>query len=517
MTGMTGRVRMAVTEPTEIDPYRAQEMEGLAVTKALYEGLLVLDPSGQPIGGAATDWNSSGDARRWTFRLRPDGRFSTGEPVTAASFVRAWDRATDPQAGSETTYHLSGIAGFRERMNGHSDHLAGVRAIDDLTLEVRLSAPDHEFDKKTLQPIFFPVSSSAGRAKDPRHNACPIGNGPYAMAEPWNRGKAIRLDRNPCYTGRRAGHVAGVDIRILEPRAALEREFEAFVGGELDLTRIPPGTAETVEELVARGCHVVNTAVAGVMYLLPFTHHGVLADPRARKAVSHAIDREAIVRALFDDNVLTASSLIPPAFAQAYVPYPERVRYDPDLARELAAAAGLVPGTVLPLTTNVGAGHEGWIEQVSQQLEGSLDVLVVVSEVTAAELVAYRTSEQATGCCRAGWICDYPTPDNVLFPLLHSSCINPDAGGVAHGDNEGRYQDAEFDELIRRARAANGADERAALYRAAEQRAIGEHMAIIPLWYPTSSRLALPRLNGVRVDVFGCVVFEEMEVLSGRG
>lgn len=507
-------LRMAITEPTEIDPYRAQEMEGMSVTKAVYEGLLVLDADGRPVPGAAADWTGTGDGRRWTFRLRPDGRFSTGEPVTAASFVRAWNRATDPIAGSETTYHLSGVTGFQERVTGRSDHLAGVTAIDDLTLQVRLADGDHQFPVKTLQPIFFPVPTSAGPATNPGHNARPVGNGPFAMAEPWRRGTAIRLTRNPRYTGRRRPLLDGVDIRILAPHRALADEFDSFVAGDLDLARVPPGRQASVRELVdQQHCRSVRTDVASVMYLLPFTHHGVLSDPRARHAISRAIDRQAVIDQVLGGDARAASSLIPPALGAAHLADPNRTRHDPELARELAAQARLAPGTELRLATNVGAGHEEWVASVKRQIEATLGLRVTVTNLTAAELVAYRTSEEATGCCRAGWMCDYPTPDSVLFPLLHSSCINPDAHGIAHGDNEGRYQDQEFDDLVRRARATADESRRLALYQAAEQRAIGEHMAIIPLWYPTSTRLVRPHVKGVRVDAFGCIAFEEIEVL----
>jgi oligopeptide transport system substrate-binding protein len=139
-------LRLAITEPTELDPYRAQEMEGMAITKAPNEGLLALDRRHRVAPGAAQSWEGSADGRRRTFRLRPDGRFSTGEAVTAGSFVRAWNRAADPAAGSETTYHLSGVEGFADRVRGHTDTLSGARALDALTLQITLAEPDHEFD-----------------------------------------------------------------------------------------------------------------------------------------------------------------------------------------------------------------------------------------------------------------------------------------------------------------------------------------------------------------------------------
>ncbi len=123
--------------------------------------------------------------------------------------------------------------------------------------------------------------------------------------------------------------------------------------------------------------------------------------------------------------------------------------------------------------------------------------------MVARALVEYRTGEAAHGLCRAAWACDYPTPDNILFPLLHSSCTAPDAEGTAHGDNEGRYVSPEFDAMVVRARAAEDAAERARHWQDAELTAV-QDLALVPLWYRTEQRVyAADRFTGVELDFHG--------------
>jgi oligopeptide transport system substrate-binding protein len=123
--------------------------------------------------------------------------------------------------------------------------------------------------------------------------------------------------------------------------------------------------------------------------------------------------------------------------------------------------------------------------------------------MSALELLAHRTSQAAAGLCRAGWAYDYPTPDNLLFPLLHSSCTSPDAEGTAHGDNEGRYVNTEFDRALLSARAAADEAERIGWWQTAERLAM-EDMALIPLWFRTEYRVfAHDAFTAMDLDFFG--------------
>ncbi|MFC9293280.1 ABC transporter substrate-binding protein [Streptomyces sp. NPDC057011] len=487
--------RMGITEPTAIDPYKAQEGEGILVCKALFTGLLSLDEDGALIPATASSWASDETATTWTFSLRTDTVFSNGEPVTAHSFVRGWTRALDPEANTETAYHLAGVRTFT--------------AVDDATLVVELDEPDVQFDLKTLQPIFSPVPSCAGPALNPEFNDRPIGNGPFLMDGPWQHGKSIKLLRNGLWFGP-APKVREVHIDILDPVTALDDEYARFLNGTYDYARIPP--ARTAEAADHPG--FLEQEGAGLFYLIPFCHQAPMDSLDARRALSAAIDRQGLIDTYFQGRRSAAHSLLSPWFGKSHAPRAEFAAadgaddadwtaYDPDRARAAALRAGLPPGSRVEFAYNTGAGHDDWVKALARGLEEVLGWRVELLRTDARGLVDHRTSIAATGFCRAGWACDYPTPDNMLFPLLHSSCTAPDAEGTAHGDNEGRWVNAEFDSLVARARASTDPAERVDGWRRADRAAIAD-LALIPLWYRTDQRVhASGRITGLRIDFDG--------------
>jgi oligopeptide transport system substrate-binding protein len=509
--------RMAITEPAAIDPYRAQEIEGIGITKQLFVGLVGVDRDHRLAPAVAESWECDDSGLTWTFRLRRDARFSNGEQVDAQSFVRGLNRALDPAAGTETGYHVAGVLGCQQVRSGRSDTLAGVRAADRWTLVFDLTAEDFEFDKKTLQPIFSPVPKVAGKALNREYNDRPIGNGPYLMAEPWQHGKSITLRRNPEWFGLPPA-VDEVRIDILDPDTALDAEYLGFRRGSYDYARIP---AELVVDARPRylSCgSYLERDLPGLHYLIPFCHHGPMASVAARRAVSAAIDRAGIAQKLLGRSRQPASSLVSPWFSGVYtpglgLPY---TGFDPELARACAADAGLVPGSTVELAYNGGAGHDIWVRAIGQQLRRVLGLDVSMIRMSTPDLVVHRTSARAQGLCRAGWAYDYPTPDNLLYPLLHSECTVPDAGGAAHGDNEGRYANPKFDDAVARARATVEEDERAERWREAERIAMDD-MALIPLWYRTEHRVyAADRFAGMELDFFGNPTITELRPRSGQ-
>lgn len=484
--------RMGITEPTAIDPYKAQESEGILVAKALFTGLLALDEDGGLIPATARFWESDPTATTWTFHLRTDTVFSDGEPVTAHSFVHGWRRALDPEANTETAYHLAGVRSFT--------------AVDDATLVVELSAPDVQFDLKTLQPVFSPVPSWTPPALERSYNDMPVGNGPFVMAGPWRHGESIRLLRNDRWFGP-APEIREIRLDILDPVTALDDEYARFLDGTYDYARIPP--ARTREAAALDG--YLEQEGAGLFYLIPFCHQAPMDSVDARRAVSAAIDRQHLIDTYFHGRRTAAHTLLSPWFGKAHTAREDIAddwtAYDPDRARQAAARAGLGAGSRVQLAYNTGAGHDDWVLALARGLQEVHGWRVEPLRTDARGLVDHRTSLAAAGLCRAGWACDYPTPDNMLFPLLHSSCTAPDADGTAHGDNEGRYVNAEFDALLARARAATDPAERVDAWRRADRLALAD-LALIPLWYRTDQRVyAADRIRGLRIDFDGNPTF----------
>ncbi|WP_196218294.1 peptide ABC transporter substrate-binding protein [Streptomyces blattellae] len=485
-----GTFRMGITEPVAIDPYNAQESEGILVTDNLFTGLYEPTSDGEVVPALATSKEVSSDGKTWTFKIKAGTKFSNGEPVNAEAFIRGWSRVAQKSAASDVAYHMAGIAGFDDVQAGKADTLSGLSAPDENTLQVKLSAPDFEFDIKTSHTVFSPVPEAAGDAKNKTYNEAPIGNGPFKMQGKWEHNKSITLVRNDDY-GLTKAQLDTVQIDILNANNGVTLEYQGFESGQYDWARMPTPQLPTAKAKYEPQDEWIQQDTNGMNYLLPITDNGPMKDQKAREAVSYAIDRDAIIKGVFQGMYTKSTTILPPVFQDVYQKdlCTSCIKQDKAKAKQLASEAGLEPGSTLELAYNTGSGHEEWIQAVQQQLEDVLGVKVTATGKPFAELLEDQQKSGATGLYRYAWGADYPTPDNYLFPLLDTASINKDSSGNVTGDNRSRYSNKAFDDLVAQARASNDPAARNELYKQAEKVAMDD-MALIPLWNRTQLRLA---------------------------
>jgi len=498
-----GVFRLGIVEPTAIDPYNAQETEGTNVNKAIFEGLVTLDNSTSELKpGVAASWNRDDACKVWTFKLTPGTQFSNGEAVTAQSFIDGMTRAAQQKAASDTAQFMSDIQGF-DTVHGTTGApatattLSGLAAPDPNTLQVTLGVPNCDFDKKTLQPVFSPVPKAAGAAE--AHSAyaeMPIGNGPFKMKEPWQHDKSITLVRNDLYHGTKAS-LDEVDFTILPTQNALELEYKNFQAGQADFARIPPELQPQAKSVYEPQGQFIKKEVYGINYILVSTFNPPFNNADARKAVSYAIDRDAIIAGVFKGFQTKATSLIPPQFKDYYQPgVCSACTFDVAKAKDFAAKGGLKPGTHVSFLFNTGGGHEAWTQAIKQQLEQNLGVVVDYNGMPFKELLVKEASNDSTGIYRAGWGADYPSVDDFLRPLLSKSSFPP-------GDNRGRYDNPQFEALINAGLSAKDQATKVKNYKDAEKLAIDTDMGLIPLWYRTQYRAVnTAKFTGLDLDFF---------------
>lgn len=485
-----GVFRLGITEPTAIDPYNSQESEGILVTKQLYRGLTDATPEGEVRKALAEDITKNDDCTEWTFKIKKDQKFSDGTPVDAAAFKRGWERAAAKAAASDVAYHMAGIAGFSDINEGDATSLSGVTADDAQTLKVKLSEADCEFDTKTTHTVFSPVPESAGAADNATYNDMPVGNGPFKMKEPWKHNTSITLVRNDAYTGGEKANLDEVDISILNPDNSVDLEYQGFQSGQFDWARMPTPQLTAAKAKYEPQGQWIAKPTNGMNYLLPITETAPMNSKEAREAISYAIDRDAIIKGVFKGFQTKSTTIVPPVFKDFYQQglCKSCEKADPAKAKELATKAGLTPGTKIKLQYNTGAGHEEWIQAVAAQLKDTLGLDVELVGTPFKELLANQQAPGASGLYRFAWGADYPTPDNFLYPLLATASINKDETGKVTGDNRGRYSNPQFDDLLKKSRAAKDSGERIKLDQQAEKIAIDD-MALIPLWNRTQYRL----------------------------
>ncbi|MFI6346494.1 ABC transporter substrate-binding protein [Streptomyces sp. NPDC050560] len=485
-----GTFSMGITEPVAIDPYNAQESEGMLVADNLFTGLYSPTADGQVKPELATSKTVSKDGKTWTFKIKPGTKFTNGEAVNAESFIRGWNRVVQKKSASDVAYHLAGIDGFADVQSGKADEMKGLSAPDENTLQVKLSAPDFEFYIKTTHTVFSPVPKVAGDGKNQKFNEAPIGNGPFKISGKWEHNKRITLVRNDDY-GLTKAHLDKVNVDILNSANGVNLEYQGFQSGQYDWARMPTPQLPAAKAKYDPQGEWIDEDTNGMNYLLPITDNGPLKNRDAREAISYAIDRDAIVKGVFQGMQTKSTTILPEVFKDVYQKNlcTSCVKQDKAKAKSLAKSGGLKAGATLELAYNTGAGHEEWVQAVKQQVQDVLGLKIKLVAKPFAELLSDQQKPAATGMYRFSWGADYPTPDNYLYPLLDTASINKDSSGKVTGDNRGRYSNKKFDDLLAQARGTSDQAGRNKIYQQAEKVALDD-MALIPFTNRTQLRLA---------------------------
>ncbi|MEU5902216.1 MULTISPECIES: ABC transporter substrate-binding protein [Streptomyces] len=498
-----GTFRFGLTEPAAIDPGLASETTGLIVSEVLFSGLYRVNPKGELEPRLATSASTNDDCTQWKFTIKGGTKFTNGETVDAESLIRGWNRTVSPALASDVSYHLDGIKGYEKVRSGKAKRMSGLTAPDATSLRVDLSASDCEFDKKTAHTAFSPIPEAAAKS-DKEFADLPIGNGPFKMAGKWDHNKKISLVRNDAY-GLKKAKLGGIDITLVNSQSMFDLEYQGFQTGIFDYAHVPPGQLSKAEAQYKPAGKWMSQDVNGMNYLLPITDQGPLKSRDARLAISYAIDRQAITKGLYKGYQRPASSIVPPALPKSYQDglCTSCLKQDAAKAKAHAKKAGLKPGDELSLVFNTGVGHDQWIQAAAKQIEDTLGLKVKVKGTTFTEGLEKEQSAEATGLFRYSWGADYPTPDNYLYPLLHSNSIAKDKSGKVMGDNRSRYHNPEFDELVERGRATKDEKKRIAVYKQAEKVAMDD-MALIPTFQRSEYRLAdKKKFAGLDVLSFG--------------
>jgi oligopeptide transport system substrate-binding protein len=502
----SGTFRYSIQEPAAIVPPSATEPNGLAVVDALFDSLTAYDTSLKVVPAAASSWAATAPDE-WTFTLREGATFHNGSPVTAADFKFAWEQAV--QLGL-AGYHLRDVQGYDAFRAKKAVELAGVSAVDSRTLRVRLVRPWADFPAVVAHPALGPVPRAAWWADRAGFLQRPIGNGPFRMEGSWQHNAFIRVARFDDWQG---GPAPPVIDEVLFPISDPDTAYLAFQQGRRDFAPLPAGAlAEASRQFPARsddGYHGPGLLLGPtpVLYFLGFNvTRPPFNDVEVRRAVSMAIDREALRDATLEGNVSVARAAVPPPIPGARENACSACEHKPAEARKMFAARSI---TALELWFNRGGGHEQVAEQISQDLQAVGVELRLRSEAPAPDgsFGAYLDilSSGEAGMFRFGWAAEYPTMDAALSPLFDSRST-PSSGGR----NYMRYADPEVDTLLSQARATTDELARRRLYQQVEDLALGRDQAIAPLFTYHHRFVVATRVENLYLSPFGLVNLPEI-------
>jgi ABC-type oligopeptide transport system substrate-binding subunit/serine/threonine protein kinase len=487
-----GTMNMATTyAPTAIDPSNASYGPDMFIAKQLFTGLTEISPDGSVNKRLAQDLRPNANCTSWTIAVKQGTTFSNGEPVDPQSFVRGWNRAAQSATGS-ALFVMDNIKGYDAVRAGRAESMLGVRGFSN-TLQVDLLTPDCEFDRRLATVPFFPVPSSAGEVKNETYNSRPIGNGPFKVISYAPKSK-LRLGRNDSWVGGRA-KLDAVNINVSDYTTQVTNRFDS---GEYDWAALSTSDLGTAKSHHGNDGQLLTHNLEGMDFLVPVTARGPLKSKQAREAVSYAIDRQALSSTLFAGLRPPATRLIPPTLPgfddTAICPSCERP--DQAKAKQLAAQAGLGPGTKVTLVVRKNSSTSQSAEAIAQRLKSVLGWDVTQRQIELSKYEDFSnalTGKSATGLGRSSWIGDYASAYNFLHSLI--------GGGQASKISD--WRDPQFDQLLRQAIATPDESSRNTLLKQAEKIAMDD-LAVIPLWVYSESRLANTRkFTGLSVDYDG--------------
>jgi len=460
---------------SSIDPQIVEDADGSDVVRDLFEGLLNQDENGELVPGVATDWEVSDDKMTYTFHLRDDAKWSNGDPVTAGDFVYAWRRAADPATASPYQWFISLMSlenGDAVVAGDMAPEELGVEAIDDTTLEVRLTSPLPYFPQMVVHSTTFPSPQSVieehGSAWTSPENF--VGNGAYVLTE-MNPGESIVREKNDQYWD--AENVIldkSVALIINDENVALTR----YRAGELDMTDIPAGQFPRLRDEYGEEAHSFPK-LCNYYYTFNLSESGPEAfkDPNVRKALALAVDRDIIVNNVMAGGQPPAYVFTPEATAGFNAPETEMAgmtQAERDAkAKELLAEAGFGEDNPLSfdMVYNTSEAHQKVAVVLSQMWKQKLGVEAQLSNMEWKVFLEER-GNQNFELARGAWCGDYNEASTFLDLLQSDS-----------GYNDGKYSNAEYDQLLEDALTA---EDTAPLYTRAEE-ILAADMPVIPLYH----------------------------------
>ncbi len=467
----TERLRVATSFlPNDVDPKSAIAWPNIQACMQLFDRLVEAWPERTIVPSLADRWEISDDGLRYVFHLREGLTWSDGTPLTAHDVEFGIKRVLDPESpGSSVAIYFALEKGEETYLGENTDWDAvGVRALDDRTVEFRLNAP---------APYFMSVMNRPDGGPQPRHAVEGIAearvvSGAFEVAERTDERLVLRR------RSERPGNVAEVELY----RTAIADALPEYERGETDLilVRYTPRLADLMPGAVRDDAILGSPAWSAY---IRFDHtHPVAGNLELRRALAHAIDREALAAVCPANLVVASGGVVPPAL-QGHTP-DIALRYDPDLARECLARSGYDGPIEL-------AGMMVWEDILGAIAGGWLDVFgdrVAVSSWSWLDEEASSVGAriQTAPIRVTGWLPGYPDPEYYLRLLFQSTSRT----------NEGGFADPVFDELIEAARQERSDRGRLERFHEADRYAVAERVAVIPLVYGRSTAFVRPQVRG---------------------
>lgn len=471
-----------------LDPQIMEDVTGFNFARDLFEGLLNQDADGNLVPGVAQSWEANETNDVYTFHLRENAKWSNGDPVTANDFVYAWQRSVDPETASPYSWYVDmmSIVNASDILSGDLDKTElGVRAVDDYTFEVRLTAPLPYFASMTVLATVFPVHQSTiekyGAEWTRPENM--VSNGAYVLKEWVLKERTVR-ERNPMYWNDAATIIDRVETYVINDENVA---FTRYLAGELDMTAVPSG--QFIRLKTERSDETLSLPYLGSYYYsfnLDASGPKAFKDVRVRQALSYAIDRNVITDKILQGGQRPAYNVTPLATAGFVDPQTDYASWSQDerdaKAKELLEAAGYGADNPLQfnLLYNTSETHKKIATAISAMWNQKLGVKAIPTNMEWKTMLETGRNKDFD-MIRYAWIGDYNEASTFLD--LHRT------GGA---QNWASYANPEVDALLDEAKTSKDPN---SAYTKIEQ-ILARDMPLAPIYHYTSVLMKNTALKG---------------------
>ena len=488
--GSGGTLNMRNTmEPTSLNTLLATYAYDFTPINAMIECLYRDDENDVPQPAGAETVDISDDKLVYTFHLREDATWSNGDPVVATDYEFAWQQALNPEVASDYAYMLYFIHNAEPYFNGEVEWSeVGVKVIDDYTLEVTLDNPlpyaTDLFAFPTLAPInqkFYEEVGADKYATDAEYFCC---NGMYELTE-WSHNSEIVFEKREDYWNADA---VGPDTIVYKIITDSQAGLNSYLSREIDYTDLDSG--EVVQQAEAAGFEVGVKPARSSYYLIVNTEDEFMSNQNLRLALAYAIDKQALIDTVYQNDNQPMTSFTPPAiygaagadgptFQEALLEergemYP--ASGDLEKAQEyLQAALEELGCTVDELNLSIDCADDSLRRNCATFLQEQWRQNLGIENITVNSMQTKQVSanRQSGDYCMSlgGWSPDYNDAINFL-----------DLWVTDGGNNDSFWSNEEYDNLIAQATAEADEEVRQQYLFDAEE-ILAAEMPIIPLYW----------------------------------
>ena len=504
--------------PETLDPALNSAVDGANTILTIFEPLLIIDENNEVQPGQAESYTVSEDGLTWTFTMRDGLKWSDGSDLTAKDFEYSFKRMADPATAAPYAETALGmIAGYEDAIGNpdadgntttdpNPDALQVTASEDGKTLTIVLSYPCSYFDKMAAFVALSPVQQATVEANGDAWCTSPetfVSNGPYMITE-WTPSERIVLSKNPNYKGGwDSSKIVSDTITLLlleDPSAS----YAAYNTGKAQLVKdVPTDEIPSLTPAEDGGDFYVDT-ILGTYYISLNDQREPFTDPKVRKALSLAIDREYVASTIMQGTYTAAYNLVGPGImdvegkgefidnANGGEPYiSEDYEANLEEAKKLMEEAGYPGGEGFP-TITYSANDSGYHIPVAEYLQtawGELGITMNIDKVDWASFLPLRRAGDFD-ISRNGWVMDYNDPSNMLEIFTSTN-----------GNNDGKYNNPEFDAAIEASKVADVNTHFEQLHKAED--IIMEDTGCIPVAYYNDFWLQSPSLKGTWHSPYG--------------